>query len=96
MADRSILGNVLLKALNDNQILVLSRVRQSSGLSITPILCTVSDQLSIPLSTLKLNARTLRTLGLIEFGSNLEPSEAKITAAGRLVLDIVSAARSGR
>ncbi|MDE1868790.1 MAG: hypothetical protein KGH60_02380, partial [Candidatus Micrarchaeota archaeon] len=54
---------VLARALNPNQILILSRVNGIDG--ITSLLNGISDTTGVPLSTLKLNAKVLKDIGLI-------------------------------
>ena len=51
---------------------------------ITYLLSSISSKNGVPLSTLKLNARILERLGLIEF----DGSPAKVTAIGELILEI--------
>jgi hypothetical protein len=43
-------------------------------------------EFKVPLSTLKLNARILKKLGLIDFGGG---SVARLTKAGKLVLSLL-------
>ncbi len=71
---------VLLRVLNEKQILILSNIDGIS--SITYLLGYLSERWSIPLSTLKLNARILRSMKLIEYAN----AQAQVTPTGRLVL----------
>lgn len=75
---------VLLRSLNSNQLLILSKAKGFRN--ITSLLESISRESSIPLSTLKLNARILRDISLIEFNNG---SSAKLTPAGELVLTII-------
>lgn len=56
---------VLLRALNNNQVLVLSKVHSNQFSSITKTLTKISDEFDILLSTLKLNTKALREMGLL-------------------------------
>jgi hypothetical protein len=66
---RENLKKLLARALNKNQILILTEIRDNSLKSITSILTSLSKKSDVPLSTLKMNAKILRQLGLIEFNS---------------------------
>ncbi len=68
--------------------MILQKVWVEPG-PITPILRALSTRYSIPLSTLKLNARRLRELGLLEYGFNPKPRGAKLTELGQLVLQLL-------
>lgn len=59
----------------------------NSQATISSCLRRLSRENRIPLSTLKLNAKILRELDLICFGSN---SSAELTEFGHLVLGIIS------
>jgi hypothetical protein len=80
----SCLRPLLLKALNRNQILILSMV---DGSSVTNLLKGLSDEYRIPLSTLKLNVKILRGLGLVTYK---ESHPAELTETGSLVLQIIN------
>lgn len=73
---------LILRALNSNQLLILSSI---DGSCATPLLERLSEERRIPLSTLKLNARILCDLGLVEFKSFCP---IMITDLGLLVLEI--------
>ncbi|MBN2336240.1 hypothetical protein JXL21_11825 [Candidatus Bathyarchaeota archaeon] len=62
------LRSLILRTLNDNQLLVLNAVSEGDQ-SLTSLLKQLSDEYGVPLSTLKLNARILRELSLISYGS---------------------------
>ena len=85
---RHSLGKVLAKAVNANQLLILSEMSRDCG-SISSILSSASERHRVPLSTLKLNARVLRELGLISCGSASDPQPARLTEAGRTVLSMM-------
>lgn len=78
-----LLRPLLLRALNKNQILILSEVGSAS---ITCLLKGLSKENRIPLSTLKLNAKILKGLGLVEYG---QFRDAKLTDAGYLILNLI-------
>ena len=82
----SSLRNVLLKALTKNQILLLNEIEQNSTKTITSLSNKLSNKLNIPLSTLKLNSRNLKKLGLIDFEVS-DPVE--LTKMGKLVVKIL-------
>jgi len=56
------------------------------GKSAYSILKSIEDKYDIRQSTLKLNARVLRRLGLIDFGKGMN---AKITGSGKVVLSAI-------
>lgn len=58
--------------------------------SITSILKAVSEKYDIPLSTLKLNAKILKDLNLITYGSAKRFRGAELTGLGRVILSLVS------
>ena len=78
------------RALNRNQRLILNSINETKNESITSLLKRISKEHKIPLSTLKLNARILRGLGLIDFGTNSDFKHAKLTKEGVEVLEIIS------
>jgi hypothetical protein len=84
------LRRLLLKTLNDNQLLILSRVA-SNKRPLTGLLIKLSQETGVPLSTLKLNARILRELNLISYGSVGERREAEVEPGGNLVLRLMEA-----
>ncbi len=87
-AEEGDLRRLLLRALNENQVLILSNIGGSCE-RVSRILQRISETRGIPLSTLKLNAKILRELRLIRYGSLAEPDEAELTPLGRNVLDFV-------
>jgi hypothetical protein len=56
---------------------------------VSRILQRISDSRGVPLSTLKLNAKILRELRLIRYGTITKPDEAELTPLGKTVLGIV-------
>ncbi len=87
-ADEKDLRRLLLRALNENQVLILSNIG-GRGERVSRILQRISDSRGVPLSTLKLNAKILRELRLIRYGTLSEPDEAELTPLGKMVLSIV-------
>ena len=49
---------------------------------------TLSEEYGIPLSTLKLNARILRELNLISYGSIRDKKAAQLEPLGRFVMKL--------
>jgi hypothetical protein len=81
---------ILLRAINRNQILILSSVRINNGKkSISSILREISRGKNIPPSTLKLNSKILKQLGLIDFGDKINFKPAKLTPVGKFVISII-------
>ena len=76
----------MFRALNRNQITILSVVSKNSFHSITSLLLWIEKTHNIPISTLKLNAKILRELGLLEFGQG---RVASLTSFGKIVVDIL-------
>ncbi len=88
--DTGALRRVLLRALNPNQLLILSQIETNGNQTITGLLNCVSTTRKIPLSTLKLNARILHELNLIDFEDNGHNRTPRLTNEGRTVLQITS------
>ena len=84
------LRRLLLRTLNDNQLLILSRVAANNQ-PLTSLLINLSRETGVPLSTLKLNARILRGLNLISYGSIGERRLAEVEPVGALVLRLMGA-----
>lgn len=78
-----------MRTLNENQILILSRVAEQRR-TMTSLLRSLSEEFGIPLSTLKLNARILRELNLISYGSTEKVKEAELRALGAFVIRLLS------
>lgn len=56
----------------------------------TSLLRSLSEESGIPLSTLKLNARILRGLNLISYGSTKRARTAELRALGAFVLRLLN------
>lgn len=82
------LRRLLSRSINEKQRLILQRVWAEPG-PITSLLRKLSRRYGIPLSTLKLNARLLREMGLLKYGSKSKPREAELTELGQLVLQLL-------
>lgn len=80
--------NLILRTLNDNQLLIMGAVA-SQKRSLTSILKELSVECEIPLSTLKLNARILRELNLISYGSIKNKREARLESLGSFIFGII-------
>jgi len=89
------LRRLLLRTLNDNQLLILSRVAANNR-PLTSLLINLSRETGVPLSTLKLNARILRGLNLISYGSIGERSLAEVDPVGALVLRLMGATEQAK
>jgi len=63
--------------------------------SLTSTLKQLSEEYGIPLSTLKLNARILRELKLISYGSIHNKRSARLENLGSFVVDLVNNGRGG-
>ena len=83
---RKDLKRVLLRAVNKNQILILSHLENNFKDTISSKLNRLSKESKIPISTLKLNSRILKDLNLIDFGNS---SVAEITEFGKFVASII-------
>jgi hypothetical protein len=79
---------LILRTLNDNQILVLKAVAERRQ-SLTSLLRQLSMDHGVPLSTLKLNARILRELNLISYGSLTQRKVARLESLGRFVYRVI-------
>ena len=82
------LRRLILRTLNENQLLILASVA-SQRRSLTSLLKDLSEEREIPLSTLKLNARILRELNLISYGSTREKRLAEVEKLGSFVLRLL-------
>ena len=80
---------VLLRALNKNQLILLSKIAKNSTKTITSISNSLSSELDIPVSTLKLNCKILKDLDLIAFETS---KQVELTETGKIVLNIVGEA----
>ena len=82
------LRNLILRTLNDNQLLVLNTIAEKDQ-SLTSLLKQISNEYGIPLSTLKLNARILRELNLISYGNIRNKRSAQLESFGRFILRLM-------
>ena len=60
---------------------------------ITRILAELSEEQMVPYSTLKFNAKVLKELELLDYGTAVDPVDVRLTDSGRLILTIL---REGR
>lgn len=79
---------LFLRALNENQILILGNIHGGHR-SLNALLEELSREFNKPISTLKLNARILKELGLIQYGGKEDPKPVELTKPGKLVLKIL-------
>ena len=84
----AVIRKLILRALNENQRLILRSV-SGRHRSLNSLLEELSRRERKSISTLKLNARILKELGLIDYGTKDEPRPVSLTEHGRLVLTIL-------
>lgn len=77
---------VLLRCLNQKQILILREISKSTGETATTLLSRLSKESSLPLSTLKLNLKKLKTLDLV---LHEDSKPIRLTPSGKLILRVV-------
>ena len=82
------LRNLILRILNDNQLLVLNAIAERQQ-SLTSLLNRLSKEYEIPLSTLKLNARKLRELNLISYGNIHTKRKAQLKTLGKFIVRLM-------
>jgi len=82
------LRKLILRTLNQNQVIVLNAVAENDQ-SLTSLLKQLSEDHGVPLSTLKLNARILRELNLISYGSIRDKKSARLEDLGRFVFGLL-------
>ncbi|AMM54461.1 hypothetical protein [Pyrococcus kukulkanii] len=87
-SEAKVLRKLLLRALNENQRLILQSINGKHR-SLNAFLEELSKKENRPISTLKLNARILKELGLIEYGTKDNPKPVTLTEEGRLVLRLL-------
>ena len=56
---------------------------------ITRILAELSKAHRVPYSTLKFNAKVLKELELLDYGTAVDPVDVRLTPSGRLILAIL-------
>ncbi len=74
------------RALNANQSLILSDIQDNKNKTITGTLNRISRARGISLSTLKLNAKILKELGLISY---CEFHSAELTDFGKIIIELL-------
>lgn len=79
---------LFLRALNDNQIFLLKNIDGESR-SLNDFLKEVTKNSEKPFSTLKLNARILKDLDLITYGSRTDPEPVELTEPGEVILELL-------
>lgn len=85
----AVVQRLFLKALNQNQIILLNHIGED-GVSLNAFLNKLSKMRGIPLSTLKLNARILKELYLIDYGCRSERIPVTLTPQGKAILKIIN------
>jgi len=81
---------LLARALNRNQLLILSKMVYNDG-SISSFLSRLSEAHGVPLSSLKLNSRILQDLGLIKVSKSRDSfGSAALSEEGRFVMEIMN------
>lgn len=80
---------LLFRALNRNQIIILSEVMNNRTETISSILRRISTVYGISLSTLKFNARVLKNLNLLSYGNSSNFQVAKLTEFGKFVMSVL-------
>ena len=84
-AETKSLRLLLARSLKYNQLLILQNIGRYS---ITATIKSIADKTGVPISTLKLNYRILRELGLLEIDDS-ESHAVRLTEAGKLVISIL-------
>lgn len=80
--------DLFLRALNDNQIFLLKNIDGESD-SLNSFLREITKDSDRSLSTLKLNAKILKDLELITYGSKRDPQPVELTEHGEVVLEFL-------
>jgi len=83
-----VIRKLVLRALNENQRLILRSI-DGRHRSLNALLEELSRRERKALSTLKLNARILKELGLIDYGTKEDPRPVRLTEHGRMVLSLL-------
>ncbi|MFP4001877.1 MAG: hypothetical protein ACLFSM_00610 [Thermoplasmata archaeon] len=86
--DFQVYRDLFLRALNENQIFLMKNIEGEYG-SLNSFLRELTDGTDRSLSTLKLNARILKDLELITYGSKRDPRPVELTEPGEVVLEIL-------
>lgn|GEM_PF-912796 len=79
---------LFLRALNDNQIFLLKNI-DGENRSLNNFLRTITKDSERSLSTLKLNARILKDLDLITYGSRTDPEPVELTEPGEAIIELL-------
>ena len=85
---------MILRTLNQNQVIVLKAVADNEQ-SLTSLLKQLSEDHGVPLSTLKLNARILRELNLISYGSIADRKTARLEDLGQFIFGLIGGRGGG-
>ena len=81
---------LLARALNKNQLLILSKIAGHNS-SISSLLNSISQEQGVPLSSLKLNSRILKELGLIHVSIAPENyGEVRLSNDGEAIVSIIN------
>ncbi|WP_461864120.1 hypothetical protein [Thermococcus sp.] len=88
-----VIRRLILRALNENQQLILRSINGKHR-SLNALLEELSRKENKPLSTLKLNARILKELGLIDYGTKDAPRPVRLTEYGMIVRTILKVDRN--
>ncbi|WP_054840069.1 hypothetical protein [Thermococcus sp. JCM 11816] len=84
-----VIRKLVLRALNENQRLILRSINGRHR-SLNSLLEELSRKERKALSTLKLNARILKELGLIDYGTKENPPRpVRLTEHGRMILSLL-------
>ncbi|MFO7793154.1 MAG: hypothetical protein R6W73_09310 [Candidatus Saliniplasma sp.] len=83
-----VLKELFSRALNSNQIFLLEHI-DGDNESLNSVLRELSGEHNKPLSTLKLNARILKDLGLLSYGTKSDPEPVDLTCHGEFVLKMI-------
>ena len=90
-ADLSSLRKVILRALTGKQILILKEIEQNTGFTQSSVIKEISRKRKIPPSTLKLNIKILKEVGLL-FASQNKP--IRLTGTGKRLLSLLDSPHS--
>ncbi len=86
--DFRVYRDLFLRALNDNQIFLLENI-DGEYRSLNRFLREITSDSDRSLSTLKLNARILKDLELITYGSRRDPQPVELTEPGKVILEFL-------
>jgi len=82
-----VIRRILRRGLNNNQLIILRELSSYEFKSLTHALKIISKKYNIPLSTLKINAKILKDLGIIE---TYQGKQIKLTPAGQIITEIIN------